>query len=81
MPAWYAPFMRLADYIALQGITVCEMARRVGVSAAAMSRYRGDLRLPEKPILERIYRATKGAVGPADFYDLRLTDDGEAALD
>ena len=46
-----------------------EFARMIGVSRWSVSRYVED-RVPAPDVMLRIVRATRGGVGPVDFYPL-----------
>lgn len=59
--------MQLRDYMATKEVTPAEMARKVGVSVSAISRYCAGERTPEPPILKKIRKATGGMVTPNDF--------------
>lgn len=76
--------MKLADWLVTQNVTDTDMARQLGVSQAAVTRYRRGERIPEAAIMTRIVDATAGAVTPNDFYGVRLphpveTNEPEAA--
>lgn len=62
--------MKLHDYLTKHGIKANAFARAVGTSQPAMSRYVRQLRIPPKDLVTRIFEATDGLVGPADFYEL-----------
>ena len=62
--------MKLKDYMVVHGVGLTEMARLLGVSEVAVSRYRQGARRPSPDVMRRIIRVTKGAVTPNDFYDL-----------
>ena len=61
--------MTINQYIAQEEISLSQLADRVGVSRAAMSRYAKGQRIPKPPIMSKISVATGGLVTPADFYD------------
>lgn len=76
--------MKLADWQETHAVTDTDMARQIGVSQAAVTRYRRGERIPEAAIMARIVDATAGAVTPNDFYGVRLphtanTNEPEAA--
>lgn len=52
-------------------------AEQIGVTPISLSRYFSGVRKPSAEIMERIHRATGGAVTPNDFFN--LSDKGEAA--
>lgn len=58
---------RLAEYLADQGITLKAFAATVHTSHASVSRLCSGKQRPSWDLLERIYRATNGAVTPNDF--------------
>lgn len=62
--------MTLNEYIAQQGITASEFARRLGVSAETVRRYREGERIPRREEMQRIFEVTGGAVAPNDFFPL-----------
>jgi len=65
--------MKLRDYMRREGMTAAEMAGLIGVSTAAVVRYRNGTRRPSPEVMRRIARVTGGAVLPNDFYDLPPT--------
>lgn len=61
--------MRLDEYISVtEGVTVGGFARQIGVDAVSVNRYCRGQRIPREPVMTAIVRATRGAVGPEDFY-------------
>ena len=60
--------MDLIQYIKSTHTTQTEMARRLGVSKAAMSRYISGRRVPSREVIQKIYDATDGIVCPAVFF-------------
>jgi len=71
--------MTLAEYLEKNSLTLTEFGARIGVSHAAISRYRNGQRRPEWNVLERIQEETGGAVRPEDFYGGQPADGTEAA--
>jgi len=65
--------MTLADYLKDQKLTDAAFARAIGVERQAVGRYRSGVRFPEKPILQKIYEATNGAVTANDFAGIHET--------
>jgi predicted transcriptional regulator len=61
--------MKLADYLAQEGLSEAAFAERIGVTQAAVNRYKKD-RVPEPEPMRAIVAATGGAVQPNDFFDL-----------
>ncbi len=59
--------MTLADYLAVNAKSPDEFAREVGVDPVSVRRYLAGKRLPRWSVLERIMKATAGAVTPNDF--------------
>lgn len=61
--------MNLKDWLRARNVKPMEFARRIGHSAAAVSRWCDGLRVPEPPIAKKIREATGGEVTPDDFHD------------
>jgi hypothetical protein len=59
--------MTLADYLTRHEISVEEFARQISVEPISVRRYLAGSRWPKWPIMERIVKATAGAVTPNDF--------------
>lgn len=69
--------MKLIEFRAANGISRSRFAAMIGVSEVSVYRYEQG-RVPTNSVLERIFRATDGAVGPNDFHDFAAPD-GAAA--
>lgn len=69
MPKWYSSGMKLDDYLRQNNLTEQAFADLIGTSQATVNRYRNG-RIPEPEAMERIVKATTGAVQPNDFYQL-----------
>lgn len=62
--------MRLAAYLALNGISLSAFAREVGAkNARTIQRYTKHGRVPAGAMMARIMTATEGQVQPSDFCD------------
>ena len=61
--------MKIGAYRKLVGLTLAELALKIGVTEGSMSRYENGERIPTREILQRIKAVTDGAVQPNDFYD------------
>ncbi|MCA6305262.1 MAG: helix-turn-helix transcriptional regulator [Phenylobacterium sp.] len=61
--------MKLAVYLAQPGVSQTQIARRVGVSQAAISRYATGRRVPRPDVMARIRDATGGQVQPNDWFE------------
>ena len=59
--------MKLRDYRRQTEITLAALAKKVGVSEVAMSRYERGERMPRPVIMRDIERVTDGKVRPNDF--------------
>lgn len=59
--------MKLRDYRVREALTLEEFGSRVGVTAAAVSRYEAG-RIPDSRVLAAIIAATGGEVLPNDFF-------------
>lgn len=57
----------LKEYRAKARLTLAELADRVGVKKAALSKIENRTRLPSMGLAARIQEATNGAVTPNDF--------------
>lgn len=67
--------MRLEDWRQQQGLTIRQLARRLGTAAetvrcACLPPSHRDQRIPRAGLMETIHVVTGGAVTPNDFYDL-----------
>jgi transcriptional regulator with XRE-family HTH domain len=71
--------LKLREYRRRHRLTLARLARRVGVSEGAISRYETGARVPCFPVMARITRATAGAVSPNDFFDVNGRKTGEKA--
>lgn len=59
--------MKLSDYMAREGVSAEEMARRLRVHRVAVTRYCNGTRRPNWDVLARLPEATGGEVSAADF--------------
>lgn len=57
----------LAKFREDNGLTLADLANRIGVKPAAVSRWENGHRFPRSDALERIRRVTNGAVTANDF--------------
>jgi transcriptional regulator with XRE-family HTH domain len=73
--------MKLESFLHKFGKSRAEFAKEIGVSQPTLHRYLRDSRYPRKEIMARIYRATDGLVGPADFIDLSLAPHSAPAVE
>lgn len=62
--------MKLKDWLAKEGLSPTDFARRLKRPQATIARYVNGDRIPEPPIMAEIVDATGGEVMPNDFYDL-----------
>ena len=62
--------MKLAKWLADEGITVTEFARRLNRPQPTILRYVNGDRTPEPEIMAAIAEATDRKVMPNDFYDI-----------
>lgn len=53
------------------GFTLNEMARKLGVTAASLSRIERGEQWPDRKFFERVHAMTKGAVTPNDLILVR----------
>ena len=68
--------MKLAEYLAANGLTEAEFASQIGCVQQSVNRYKLERRIPPPATMSKIHRATHGKVAPADFYELDdLTED------
>lgn len=66
MPIWYDRRMTIDEYLRKHKIAEAKFGLLVGVSQAAIHRYRKG-RMPREKVLAKIREVTKGAVNPNDF--------------
>lgn len=63
--------MTFDEWINAEELTYEAAAKRIGVANASVARrYAKGIQIPEKKIMERIWRATAGKVTANDFYGL-----------
>jgi len=67
--------MTLDEYLSSHEITETEFAAAIGVDQSTVNRLRKNGQVPSKPVMLRIYDATRGRVRADDFFGLS----GEAA--
>lgn len=72
--------MKLAQHIAITGLTQAEYAERIGVSQAAISRYVTGERQPSKAVMRRLRKFSAGQVTANDF-DQDLAEDEAPSSD
>lgn len=51
-------------------MTQHDVAEMLGCILTTVARYETGLRMPEQPMMEKIFSITNGEVTPNDFYDL-----------
>ncbi len=61
--------MTLKDYIAENEIDMTEFADKIGCSVGGLKKWISGDRTPRRWAIERIVKATKGKVRPADFFE------------
>ncbi len=66
---------RLSKWLSDQGLTFAAFGRLIGTGTSNVRRYclppgHSQRRIPDEARMVAIYRATRGAVTPSDFYDL-----------
>ena len=60
-------YMTLGEYLSWKKLTPEAFAKRIGVSRAAVSRYRSGDRRPEWKVIKRIVKETNGLVTADSF--------------
>ena len=60
--------MKLKEYLKLNRITNKDFSKVIGISPVSLSRYISGERLPEKKILNKIFKLTDGLVDANDFF-------------
>ncbi len=61
--------MLLTTYLEREELSLSAFARRIGTKhARTVERYAKGLAIPNRAMMERIVKATDGAVQPNDFY-------------
>ena len=60
--------MKLKSYLKLFKISNIDFSKEIGISSVSLSRYLSGERLPEKQILNKIYKLTDGLVDANDFF-------------
>lgn len=59
--------MKLADYLAQEGLSPSRLAERLGVPPSTITRILKGDRIPRLDTIAKITEATEGRVGAADF--------------
>ncbi|KFB11063.1 Helix-turn-helix protein [Nitratireductor basaltis] len=67
--------MKLKQYLETTGTSQATLADALRISQAAISRYVRGERFPDRNMILKIQRATKGKVKPRDWFE----EEGEAA--
>lgn len=63
--------MKLASYLVDNALTYTEFALLIGTQhARTVERYAKGLSIPNRRMMARVSRATKGAVQPNDFFEI-----------
>ena len=60
--------MNLKTYLKLFKISNIDFSKKIGISSVSLSRYISGERLPEKKILNKIFKLTEGLVDANDFF-------------
>jgi transcriptional regulator with XRE-family HTH domain len=60
--------MRLALYCEKNGVTAAELATHLKVSLRTAYRYLSGERIPDREVMPRLVRWSRGGVSPNDFY-------------
>ena len=60
--------MKLKSYLKLFKISNIDFSKAIGISSVSLSRYISGERLPEKKILNKIFKLTEGLVDANDFF-------------
>ena len=60
--------MKLKSYLKLFKISNIDFSKKIGISSVSLSRYINGERLPEKSILNKIFKITDGLVDANDFF-------------
>ncbi|GGJ14033.1 helix-turn-helix domain-containing protein [Neoroseomonas lacus] len=66
--------MKLRDFMLARELSEAQLGRLLGIGQATVNRYVRGERIPRPEVMRRIVEVTKGAVGPADFYDLPVAE-------
>lgn len=68
--------MKLKQFLKDNDISIPAFAESIGLAAFSVERYIKG-RLPQPDVMASIYKATKGAVQPNDFYVLDVNRSGK----
>lgn len=68
--------MKLKDWLKQEKRTQTAFAAEIGVPPSLLSGYIKGSKWPGRDKIERIYRATEGAVTANDFADLEMSEAG-----
>ncbi len=69
--------MKLKEYLKKNKLTIAAFADSIGLAPFSVERYVKG-RLPQPDAMVSIFRETKGAVAPNDFYPLNPSRSGKA---
>lgn len=64
--------MKLAEYLAREGLTHAAFAALARCDPTAVSRMASDQQIPRPELMERVVKVTRGLVTPNDFYGLAV---------
>lgn len=67
--------MDLEKFLINNDISVATFAQNVGVTRPAIYNYIHGKKIPSRRVMQAIYKATKKAVTPNDFYGIASTDE------
>jgi hypothetical protein len=62
--------MKLQQWLEKEGVSVAALAKKIGVAKWTLNRYVITNRVPAPRVVVALYKATRGAVQPNDFYQL-----------
>lgn len=62
--------MTLKQWMKQEGVSALALAKRIKIARWTLDRYLSTDRVPAPRVVLAVYRATKGAVQPNDFYRL-----------
>lgn len=62
--------MTLKQWMKQEGVSAAALAKKIKIAKWTLNRYLGTKRVPAPRVILAVYKATKGAVQPNDFFKL-----------
>lgn len=69
--------MTFEDYLTESGVTIAELAARMGCSVQTLYKYRNGTRFPHRKAQQQIFHLTEGKVTPNDWVGVIAQKSGD----